>query len=75
MERAKIWLLAAFLLIGAALVFVFRKPKKTGESMAEKMAAVRAAKASKRYAEQEQEQETEQENENETIKNITGANA
>lgn len=75
MERAKIWLLAAFLLIGAALVFVFRKPKKTGESMAEKMAAVRAAKAAKRYAEQEQEQETEQEKDDETIKNITGANA
>jgi Sec-independent protein translocase protein TatA len=75
MDRVKIGLLAAFLLIGAALVFVFRKPKKPGESMADKMAAVRAAKAAKRYVEQEEEQETEQENDNETIKNITGANA
>lgn len=75
MDRIKVGLVAAFLLIGAALVFVFRKPKKTGESMAEKMAAVRAAKTAKRYAEQEHEQELQQENDNETIKNITGENA
>jgi Flp pilus assembly protein TadB len=60
MEKAKIWLLAAFVLIGAALVFVFRKPK-TSEEMAERMERVRAAKAEKRLIEEEVQEQTKQE--------------
>lgn len=64
MEKAKIWLLAAFVLVGAALVFVFRKPK-TSEEMAERMERVRAAKAAKRLIEEEEAQEQTKQQENE----------
>jgi Sec-independent protein translocase protein TatA len=62
MDKIKISLVALFVLIGAALVFVFSNKKKT-ENIHDKMAAVRAAKQAKRYVEQEQEQEKPLENE------------
>lgn len=60
MERARIILMAFFVLIGSALIFVFRYKSKEKQAIKNKMAEVRAAKGLKKYVSQLENEENEE---------------